>query len=204
MTKLPLGSSTALAVSMLLMVQGCSTLEETNPARSATEQLLISTAAERAAQRLNLKIPANTRVFVESSNFEGTDAKYATAAIRSHLLSKGVLLIDDKTKADVIVETRAGALSTDRKNTVVGIPAFELPLPLASSSISVPELALYGKDGQVGVASFAAVAYNPKTGQYVDASSPTFGYSHNTKQTFLLFFSWRTNDLVPKDQKDAF
>jgi len=49
-----------LSLLSALALSGCSTMRETAPDRSAREQLLISTAADRAAERLNLKIPAGT------------------------------------------------------------------------------------------------------------------------------------------------
>ncbi|MBB3104928.1 DUF6655 family protein [Azomonas macrocytogenes] len=195
-------SAALLVPSLLLSLSGCTNLEESNPPRTATEELLISTAAERAARKLKLKLPSGGKVFVDTTNFEGTDSKYTIAAIRSHLLSRGVRLADDKGSADTIVELRADALSTDRINFVVGIPSFNLPMPLSSSPISIPQLALYGEHGQKGVASFAATSYNAKTGAYIDAQQPQFGYSHNNKTTLLFFFSWINNDTIPKNQQD--
>ena len=62
---------------MALALGACSTEKQSSPPRTATEQLLISTAADRAVDKLNLSIPAGTKVFVDASNFEGTDSKYA-------------------------------------------------------------------------------------------------------------------------------
>ena len=111
-----------LCLSVTLALFGCTTERQTDPARTATEQLLISTAADRAANKLALQIPRNSQVFVDAADFEGVDSKYAIAAIRAHLIENGAKLVDDRAKADTIVEIRAGALSVNQDQMLVGIP----------------------------------------------------------------------------------
>src|SRR5690349_16250863 len=83
-----------------LALGGCSSMRETLPQRTAREELLISTAADRAAEKLNLKIPAGTKLFVDSQFMEGTDSKYATAAVRDRLLRNGGQLVETREQAD--------------------------------------------------------------------------------------------------------
>jgi hypothetical protein len=183
---------------LLLGLAACTTTVQTNPARTATEEMLISTAAERAAEKLALKLPVNANIFIDTTNFEGTDSKYAIASIRSHLLQKGAQLTDDKKKADIIVEASAGALSTDRNSFLIGIPQFNIPVPLASSPLPFPEIAIYGTDVQKGVAKFAIDSYSAKNGKMVDAQEPQYGFSHNTKKTLLFFITWTHTDYLPE------
>jgi hypothetical protein len=188
-----------LSAFLLLTLSNCTTTVESNPARTATEQMLLSTASDRAAENLAPEIPKGKKVFVDNTNFEGTDSKYAIASIRSHLLARGIHLVEDKKTADVIIETRAGALSTDRRTFIVGIPQFNLPIPLASAPLAFPEIALYGTDEQKGVAKFAYAAYDAKTRTLVAIQEPQYGFSRNTKKTVLLFISWMDTDYMPKD-----
>jgi hypothetical protein len=114
-----------VGIFLLLTLAGCTQAVESNPPRTATEQMLISTAADRAAEKLALALPKGTSVFVDASNFDGTDAKYAIGSIRAQLLKQGIRLVEDKKKAHTIVEVRSGALSTDKSQTLVGIPSFK-------------------------------------------------------------------------------
>ena len=180
---------------------GCTTAVESNPARTATEQLLISTAAERASAQLALAIPYGSNVFIDSSNFEGTDSKYALGTIRTSLLKKGVHLMDDKKNAQVIIEARAGALSTDRSTFLIGTPQFNIPIPFATSSLPFPEIALYKSEDQKGVAKFAITGYDAQHGTLLDAQDPQYGISARKQKTFLIFFSWTDSDDMP--DKDA-
>jgi hypothetical protein len=188
----------AAAAALALLLAGCTTERVTQPARTATEQLLISTAADRAAHKLALDVPHNSRVYVDASNFEATDGKYALSAIKAELLRRGALLVTDQKKADIIVEPRSGALSIDESTAIVGIPQFDIPIP-AAGNLTFPEIALFKKEEKQGIAKFAAIGYDAKTGQLVAASDPDYGFSHKTQWVVALFISWNTNDLIPEE-----
>ena len=68
---------------------GCSSVQVTTPARSATEQLLISTAADQAAERLAAQLAVKGSIFVDASGVEGYDTKYAVFAVRDGLRHGG-------------------------------------------------------------------------------------------------------------------
>jgi hypothetical protein len=192
----------ALSTALLFALEGCTTNAQSNPPRTATEELLISTAAEHAAAKLTLPMPAQSAVFVDNSNFEGTDSKNAIAAIRTVLLQHGAKLVDDKKKADVIIETRAGALSIDRSTFLIGIPQFNIPVPFASTPVTFPEIALYGTEEQEGVAKFAVTGYDAKKGTLVATQEPQYGFSHKTNKTAFFFISWTDTDAIP-DEDDV-
>lgn len=178
-------------------VTACSSSQQSLPDRTATEQLLISTAVDRAANSMVVGIPDGKTVFVDTQNFEGYDSKYAISAIRDSLLKQGLRLIGKKEDADVILELRAGAISIDKTEDMLGIPSIELPLP---GQIETPEIALFKKHEQKGVVKIAATAYDAKTGALIDSSSPRFGYSHKTSWVYLLFFTRTTDDLKTEDE----
>ena len=106
-------------------------------------------------------------------------------------------MVDDRKKANVIIEARAGALSTDRNTYLIGIPGFNIPIPLTSGSLPFPEIALYGKDEQNGVAKLAVTSYSAKDGALVAAQDPQYGFAHNTKETILIFFTSAEKDFLP-------
>ena len=186
-------ASTALLVALL---SGCSTGRETDPPRTATEQLLISTAADRAAAGIVLQLGPERKAFLDATNFEGLDGKYAIAAIRSSLLKKGTRIVADKKDADTVIEIRSGALSIDKHETLVGIPSVDIPIPLAGD-FGTPEVALYKSEEQEGVAKFAATANAAKDGRFLGESTPPLGRSKIERQVVLIV-SWIEDDVHNK------
>lgn len=191
----PLRLSACLAGALLLCA--CTTERSSVPSRTATEQLLISTAADRAAAQLSLSIPKGTRVFIDRQYFQGYDDGYALNAIRTQFLRQGLNLVDDRTHAEAIVNVASGALSTDEKSLLIGVPALQLPALPVGTSVSVPEIALFKTAQDKGVAKFVATGYDAKTGQMIATTDPQYGFAHQTNHTIFLFFSWETGDLVP-------
>ena len=192
----------SLAVVLALAPGACSTQKESAPSRTATEQLLISTAADRAMDGLDLTLAPGTKVFVNSENLEGTDSKYAVAAIRDHLLRQGAALVAERGQAEAVVEVRAGALSIDESETLFGIPSYEVPIPLASGLLKLPEVALYKRKVRKGVAKIAATSYGTADGRLIDAADPEIGYSYTNESRVLVFFSWHSSDLPKEDGDD--
>jgi hypothetical protein len=197
-----------VVLGIMVTISACSTERESDPSRTATEQLLISEAADRSADQLNLNIPPGSKVFVDASNIDGVDSKYAIATMRERILKLGGDLVADRGSADAVVEIRSGALSIDENTSLVGIPALPIPIPLAGN-ITIPEIALFKKAEREGVAKFGGIAYEAKNGKLIGISEPQFGYAHEGQHVFLMFFSWETRDfsadkkqLVPVDRSD--
>jgi hypothetical protein len=179
------------------LLAGCTAQRVSEPLRTATEQLLISSAADRAAAQLTLDIPKDTRVFVDRQYFQGYDDGYAINAIRAQLLRQGLALVDDRAKADAIVTVASGALSTDQKSLLIGIPQLTLPFLPIGNSVTVPEISLFKSAQDKATAKFVATGYDAKTGKVISVTDPRYGFSHLTNHTVLLFFSWQTGDVVP-------
>ena len=57
----------ALAVAALVATTGCGTTRQSNTARTATEQLLISDAVDRTVQQINFKVLAGEPVFFDTT-----------------------------------------------------------------------------------------------------------------------------------------
>ena len=182
-----------LAVSLT----ACSFPRETEPERTATEQLLFSTAMDRVGAALALEMNKETKVYVEEKYAEGTDAKYLIATIRDRVLRAGGRLVPARAAADLVLEPRIGAASVDRKTFLFGIPSFNLPVPLAGP-LPFPELALFKRDRQQGVVKLAMASYDAKTGKLHQSTEPVYSFSERTDWAALLFFSWQDNDLVPE------
>ena len=167
---------------------GCGTTKWSDTPRTATEQLLISTAVDRAIDNMNFKPLAGKDVYFDASYLEGiVDKNYVVSSLRQHMLAQGCVLVPSKDLATYVVEARAGAVGTNHHDVLVGVPALSLPgaslMPGVPSAI--PEIAFAKTTDQKGVAKIAAFAYNQKTGQPVWQSG-VFPIVSNAKDTWVL------------------
>jgi hypothetical protein len=188
----------ALAAPMLLWSSGCTTMRQTDPARTATEQLLLSTAADRAVEEVTLAQFANKKVFLDTNYFDSYDSKYAIGAIRDALSRAGALLMAESKDSEITIEARSGALSTDDRTYLLGLPAMGVPIPLAGT-VSTPELALYKSSKQSSTAKFAVLAYMTQSREHVFSSGSMVGKAYNNYFNIVFVPLHRTD--VPEIKK---
>ena len=162
---------------MLLMLAGCGTTRMSDSKRTATEQLLVSQAIDRAVMRVDVRPLAGRSVFLETAFMDDVeDGKYLESALRHQLMASGCLLAKDRDTADVVVEARAGAVGTDRSSVLLGIPATSVTVQ--GNSTSTPELVLAKRSEQRGVAKLSVYAYERETGQPIWQSGEEHVASH--------------------------
>ena len=180
-----------------MLFAGCTTIKTTDPARAATEQLLLSTAADHALQSADLAIFSRRKVFLDATDFDAYDSKYALGTIRDALSRAGALLEENPTNSDMVIEARSGAFSIDSSDSLFGLPSVTVPVPLAGS-LQIPEVAFYGSHGQHSFAKIALFAYARQSRAHVYSSGPLAGQSYDRHSHFL-FISWVRTD-VPEKQ----
>lgn len=187
----------AMLVALALLLAACTTERQTEPQRTATEEMLISSAADRAVGELKLDVRGKT-VFVDASNYKGLDAEYTVAAVRAQMLRNGARLATDRKTADLVIEMRSGGQSIDQKEFLVGIPSFDVPIPL-TGSLTIPEIALYSRKEDIGVSKLTVADYGGSNGAFVGSSGPVYGLSHDRHYKLLLFIGWKTEDYRPDE-----
>ncbi len=189
-----------------LFCAGCTTQGTSAPARTATEQLLLSTAGDRALTKASVSFLNGQRVYVDFTYFDSYDAKYAEGDIRDALSRAGALLAPDTKTADIIVEARAGAYSVNTNSTFFGIPSIPLPIPTTSATPITPQVAFYQKLEQHSYAKIALLAYSNKTRAHIYSSGSLDGQAYDTYRSLLFISWWRTNipEKASKKKKEQF
>ncbi len=183
---------------LAVAVAGCTTQRRTEPQRSATEEMLISSAADRAVGELRFDVKGK-KVFVDATNYKGLDREYTVAAVHERLLRDGAMLVGDRKNADAVVEMRNGAQSIDQRNFLIGIPSFDLPIPLAGA-FKFPEIALYRRAVDIGVSKLTVAGFDAKTGAYLGSSEPVYGFAHDKNYRVMIFFGWNRQDFRPNQE----
>ncbi|HEY5297105.1 MAG TPA: DUF6655 family protein [Verrucomicrobiae bacterium] len=193
-------SVATLLVFAAFLLGGCTTTKTTDTARSATEQLLLSTATDHALQSANFSLFANQKVFLDTTYFDSYDSKYAVGTVRDALSRAGAILEDNPTNSDIIIEARSGALATDNSQSLFGIPSLGAPIPL-TGIVAIPEIAFYKADKQRSVAKIALLAFARESRKHVYSSGPLDGKSYDKHYRFL-FIAWIHTDIPEKNQSE--
>ncbi len=187
----------------VMIISGCATVRVTDPTRTATEQFLLSKAAQDAIDGLSFDSMQGRTVFLDADNFSPSEKDFVLSEFRAKLLFSGVSVTFDQGKAEIIVEVRSGGVGIDRYESLLGIPSFAPPISSITGGVSIvtPELALTKKIKQVGFASISYVAYWADSGEIVASSGPSIGKS-NREDWWLFGFGPSTNgDIPPVDYK---
>lgn len=178
----------------------CASTSETYPSRTATEQLLVARAADRAVEGLTLPIPGGSRVYVDDAYFRAEAAPYAISAIRAALSEAGYALAPSKTDADAVLEVRAGTLSLEQMRRVFGLPDMRVPINDSFNVVSIPELSVYSRRDRVGVAEFSGFLYEPRTGAPLGAIVPMTGEFRIRSHKLLMIVSWGQQRVDPGER----
>jgi hypothetical protein len=150
---------------------GCGTSRFTDTSRTATEQLLVSSAVDQAIDQIDFQVLAGKKIYLDDQYVEKfPDRGYVISSLRQHLLAHGCLLQEDRKTSEYVVEARAGAVGTDRHDLLYGVPQVQLPSasPFAPvPATTIPEIPVAKRTEQKGVAKLAVFAYNRETGRPV-------------------------------------
>lgn len=210
---------------------GCTSIRIVDPPRTADLDFLLTGAAEQAVSQLSTDALRDRAVYVDTSwliptvqptaNFQLADELarqpslehlFLIGELRAKLLKSGVRLVP-KNKAQVILEVRAGALSTNRLDYLLGLPASLIPTSAlggltgssntatsAGVTVNTPELSILKSTKQYGWASVAFVAYWADSGELLAVSGPFVG--RTSREDFWIFGTGpKTIGNIPPAQK---
>jgi len=164
-----------LPLTLLTALCGCANTTTSNTARTATEQLLISNAVDRALDKVNFTPFAGSKVFIEEKYLEGVDSKYLVASTRHRVLHAGGRLIDAADGADVVLELRSGGVGTSASESYIGTPEIGIP-----GMVSIPEVRLVERKRQSGSAKIGMVAIDARSREILGGGGVTLDKSDDS------------------------
>lgn len=169
----------------LLPLVGCANVRVTNPARTATEQFLLSQSAIDAVNGFSFEPLFGRKVYVDDSHFAPAEKEFVLGELRAALLKAGVQIPKQSENAEIIIEIRSSGVGIDRYENLVGIPPLSAPAGAAAagvgdssgavSTLITPELAITKNIRQYAFASIAYVAYWQETGEVIVSEGPSVG-----------------------------
>ena len=165
----PMTLLTWAVLATIVPLAGCATRKQSDTARTGVEQLLISTAVDRALDKVDYKPIAGAKVYVEEKYLDCVDKNYVFVALHQRLLRNNCTLVGKADDADVVMEVTSGGVGTDRTDLFVGITEIPLPPP---SPIAIPKMSIFNRTRAIGTAKIGLVAYDAKTKHPVINTDP--------------------------------
>jgi hypothetical protein len=174
-----------MATAGLTLAWGCGSTKMSGTARTGKEQLLLSSAWDKALQRVDFRPLTGVPVYLDTTNVTSVDQGWVVSSLRQAMLSQGVLLRAKPEQAQWIVEARVGAYGTDEYNFLIGVPQVNVPATVPGVPAgTVPEIPLMKKSDQQAVAKLALFAYDRASGQIV-WNSGTMMAKANAKDVYV-------------------
>ena len=172
---------------------GCASTTTTNTARTGNEQILISSAIDRAISNVRFNEFANYSVFIDPQYLDGAvDKGYLIGEIRHKVLQGGGRIAAKAEDADLVLEPRSGGIGTDTEETFIGVPALGFPgLP-----IEIPEIKIAQRSTQMGTAKIGLVCYDAKTGAALGRGGKTTALSHANDTYVMGIGPFRSGNVV--------
>lgn len=164
--------STGSVMIAAALIAGCTSTKSSNTARTAVEQLLISTSVDETLDGVDFSPFADTDVYVDEKYMDSVDKNYVIASVRHRLMQQGARLAAKPEEAQVIVELRSGAIGTDSSESYLGMPEISLP-----GMLTLPEVRFITRSRQTGTAKIGLVAYNAKTGEILGSGGTSLARS---------------------------
>ena len=167
-----------------VMILGCTAVRETQPDRTATEQLILSHAVIDAVRQIKADAVAGKKVMLDLSYLKIVDLEFTQGELRDRLLQLGAELVADAGAAEIIVEARSPGLGIDDSKTMIGIPAIPIPVP-SVGIFKTPALPLFKHDKQRGIAGFSLTGIEAATGKHVFSVGPIIGNAVHSDMSLI-------------------
>ena len=154
-----------------IATSGCTSVKMTGTTRTGTEQLLLTGTWDDALWRVDFHPLAGLRVFVEPQYVSTVvDKDYVISSIRRSMAEQGVLMENNKDKAQIILEPSFGAYGTDMRDSNVGLPGMSLMPSLTGATVASSggaNMNLSQTNREDAVVKAILYAYDVKTGKLV-------------------------------------
>jgi hypothetical protein len=170
----PLGRFAAACALGTLLLSGCGTTKN----RTATEQLLVSSAVDQAVAKIDFRPLTGRTVYFDTTYIQPVkdvgfiNAPYIISSLRQQMMAAGCRLQEKAETAEFIVEARVGAVGADAHEVTYGVPASnglstaaQAVAPAVPPIPAIPELAVAKRDDQRAAAKIAVFAYHRESRQ---------------------------------------
>ena len=181
----------AALCALLHVASGCAFSTRVQTPRSSWEQILATTAIDRALAQLEWPEVDGKSVFVEvGPPGDVLDDLYLRRSIEVNLTDRGAQIARSAEDAGYVLSCLVGAIGLDISGRFMGL--------MGSSGglipFTVPELALYKNTLRRGVAKTEIYFLDLETKQIIHRSGPVEGAAFRRSKTYFFVFETRETD----------
>ncbi|MFO0911730.1 MAG: DUF6655 family protein [Pirellulales bacterium] len=160
---------------LLLVLTGCGTMRD----NTATQQLLLSDAVDRAVAHIDFAPLDGERVYLDTKYLNDdkpqpgqksggslVNSNYIISSLRQQMMAAGCMLQEKPDDADYVVEARVGTLGADGHDVNYGVQgsgalsAAAIALSSVPAMPTLPEISLARKTEDAAVAKLSLFAYH--------------------------------------------
>jgi hypothetical protein len=176
---------------LLYVTSGCAFSTRVQTPRSSWEQILATTAIDRALKQLEWPEVDGKSVFVEvGPPGDVLDDLYLQRRIETNLSDRGAQIAKNVESAEYLLTCLVSAIGLDISGRFMGIQGSSGGF----IGIKIPELALYKNTLRRGVAKTEIFLVDLETHKAVHHSGPVEGAAYRRSKTFFFFFESRDSD----------
>ncbi|MBE6386191.1 MAG: hypothetical protein E7048_11095 [Lentisphaerae bacterium] len=191
------------AAGVILLFSGCADPRITNTGRNAIEQMLLTTAVDRSAAKLDFRMLAKDKVRIDYSLLATqTDKNYVQAAVEASIAAAGAIIALKPEEAVYVLRPVCAVLATEDNKIVFGTPQLPVPIPDASLSIVIPELPLFKRIRRTGVCKLYVEVLDAKTNKQLKMVGPAVSQSVHSNWV-ICFIPFATRDFDMGDSGPA-
>lgn len=121
---------------------------------------MLTDAIDRSVEQIDFSPLHGRRVYLDTQ-FIGTrsESGYLISSLRQQIAAAGCKLSESAADAELVVEARIGSQSTNRHDSLLGIPATTVPPVFTGVPVAIPEVSISKKTIQTGVSKLAVFAF---------------------------------------------
>jgi hypothetical protein len=181
----------ATLCALLHVASGCAFSSRVETPRSSWEQILATTAIDRALKQVEWPEVDGKSVFVEvGPPGDVLDDLYLQRSIEVALADRGAQIARNAEGAEYLLSCLVGAIGLDISGRFMGLMGSQggfIPF-------TIPELALYKNTLRRGVAKTEIYLVDLETKKIIHHSGPVEGAAYRRSKTFFFVFETRESD----------
>lgn len=193
----------AAAVTVTLLIAGCSSPRITDTKRSAVEQYLLAVTIERLSAHAGLEKYAGKKVYFDYSYLVTQDDKqYLQGRLEMIMARSNSIVVAKQVDADIMIQPLCGVLATDNDTVLLGTPALPIPVPQTDLSIVIPEIPIFKLYSRRAYGRMAFNIFDAKTRKPLD-TIPMINASTYFKNWIILLIPFKTYNFNMQDTRDT-